>query len=62
MLDPKRLRAEPQRIAEQLARRGFAFDAAAFETLEARRKQLQIDRPAAEVAAWLAKLGLPRPE
>ena len=28
----------------------------------ARRKQLQIDRPAVEVAAWLAKLGLPKPE
>jgi uncharacterized protein (TIGR00251 family) len=28
----------------------------------ARRKQLQIDRPAAEVAAWLAKLALPKPE
>ena len=46
MLDPKRLRAEPQRIAEQLARRGFAFDAAAFETLEARRKQLQLETEA----------------
>lgn len=28
----------------------------------ARRKQLQIARPEAEVAAWLATLGLPRPE
>lgn len=28
----------------------------------ARRKQLQIARPADAVAAWLAKLGLPRPE
>lgn len=46
MLDPKRLRAEPQRIAEQLGRRGFDFDAAAFETLEARRKQLQLETEA----------------
>ena len=42
MLDPKRLRANPQEVAAQLARRGYVFDLAAFENLEARRKSLQI--------------------
>ena len=46
MLDPKRLRAEPQRIAEQLGRRGVVFDVSAFEALEARRKQLQLETEA----------------
>ena len=46
MLDPKRLRTEPQHVATQLARRGFAFDVSAFEALEARRKQLQLDTEA----------------
>ncbi|SFF40444.1 seryl-tRNA synthetase [Fontimonas thermophila] len=41
MLDPKLLRADPARIAAQLARRGFVFDVAAFQALENRRKALQ---------------------
>ncbi|HUP91455.1 MAG TPA: serine--tRNA ligase [Solimonas sp.] len=41
MLDPKRLRAETQVVAAQLARRGFVLDVARFAALEARRKQLQ---------------------
>ena len=28
MLDPKRLRANPEAVAEQLLRRGFVFDTA----------------------------------
>ena len=43
MLDPKRLRFEPDRVREQLARRGFAFDLEKFRALEARRKALQTE-------------------
>jgi len=43
MLDPKRLRAQPEQIAAQLARRGFAFDLERFNELEARRKKLQTE-------------------
>jgi seryl-tRNA synthetase len=42
MLDPKRLRSEPDSVREQLARRGVAFDLAKFQDLEARRKALQV--------------------
>ena len=43
MLDPKRLRFEPERVREQLARRGFAFDLEKFRDLEGRRKSLQFE-------------------
>lgn len=43
MLDPRRLRAEPEVIAAQLARRGFKFDVAYFSGLEVQRKQLQTE-------------------
>jgi seryl-tRNA synthetase len=43
MLDPKRLRFEPERVREQLARRGFAFDLEKFLDLESRRKTLQVE-------------------
>jgi seryl-tRNA synthetase len=46
MLDPKRLRSETAFIAEQLARKGFALDIAAFQALEQQRKALQIDTEA----------------
>jgi seryl-tRNA synthetase len=46
MLDPKRLRFEPERVREQLARRGFAFDLDKFTQLESRRKQLQVETEA----------------
>ncbi|HXQ63467.1 MAG TPA: serine--tRNA ligase [Steroidobacteraceae bacterium] len=42
MLDPKILRTEPGRVAENLARRGFALDVTAFVALEERRKAAQI--------------------
>lgn len=42
MLDPKRLRNEPAVVAKLLARRGYQLDAARFEGLEDRRKQLQV--------------------
>jgi seryl-tRNA synthetase len=41
MLDPKLLRNELPRVAEQLKRRGFTLDTALLESLEARRKALQ---------------------
>ncbi|MFT4045617.1 MAG: serine--tRNA ligase [Solimonas sp.] len=41
MLDPKRLRAQPDLVAAQLARRGFVFDLARFADLESRRKDWQ---------------------
>ena len=41
MLDPKLLRTEPEAVARNLARRGFALDSAAYSALEARRKELQ---------------------
>lgn len=41
MLDPKRLRNDPQAIAAQLARRGYGFDLEKFQQLETRRKELQ---------------------
>ena len=46
MLDPKRLRSNPQEVAEQLARRGYVFDTAAFEKLESQRKSLQSETEA----------------
>ncbi len=46
MLDPKRLRANPQEVAEQLARRGTVLDVATFEKLESQRKALQSETEA----------------
>jgi seryl-tRNA synthetase len=43
MLDPKILRAQPEAVAAQLARRGYKFDLARFQELESRRKQLQTE-------------------
>ena len=42
MLDPKRLRSQPQAVAAALKRRGFTFDLARFQDLEDRRKELQV--------------------
>lgn len=46
MLDPKRLRANPQEVADQLARRGFMLDVSTFEKLESQRKTLQSETEA----------------
>lgn len=46
MLDPKRLRTDLPFVTAGLARRGFVFDAAAFEALEARRKAVQLETEA----------------
>ncbi|WP_028079299.1 serine--tRNA ligase [Solimonas soli] len=43
MLDPKRLRAQADVVAAQLARRGFVFDLERFNELESRRKKLQTE-------------------
>jgi seryl-tRNA synthetase len=42
MLDPKLFRTELDYVTEQLARRGFAFDAKTYTELESRRKDIQI--------------------
>jgi len=46
MLDPKRLRSEPEAVAARLARRGFVLDVERLRALEARRKALQIETQA----------------
>ena len=43
MLDIKAVRKDPQGIAEQLAKRGYTLDIVAFEALDARRKQADVD-------------------
>ncbi|NQX89053.1 MAG: serine--tRNA ligase [Halioglobus sp.] len=43
MLDIKLVRQSPSGVAAALARRGFVFDVAEFQTLDARRKQADID-------------------
>ncbi len=42
MLDPQRLRAEPEAVAAALKPRGYDLDVAAWRELESRRKELQI--------------------
>ena len=41
MLDPRLLRADPQAVAANLARRGVAFDAARYARLEQARRERQ---------------------
>ena len=42
MLDSRLLRTDPEGVARNLARRGFALDLARFRALEERRKSLQV--------------------
>lgn len=42
MLDPKRLRAEASDLAEQLAKKKFTLDTELLSTLDAQRKELQL--------------------
>jgi seryl-tRNA synthetase len=42
VLDPRLLRTEPDRVAANLARRGFALDVASLAALEERRKAAQV--------------------
>jgi seryl-tRNA synthetase len=43
MLDPKRLRSELDTVKQQLVRRGFTLDTDALQTLENRRKTIQVE-------------------
>jgi seryl-tRNA synthetase len=43
MIDPKLLRQSTEEVAENLARRGIAFDVAVYRGLDDRRKALQIE-------------------
>lgn len=43
MLDPKILRENPAAVAEQLATRGFILDVETLQTLEVKRKTLQVE-------------------
>ena len=43
MIDPKLLRCGPEAVARNLARRGYAFDVAAFQALEQQRRHWQIE-------------------
>ena len=42
MLDPRLLRSEPERVRDNLARRGFALDSAAYLALENGRREVQL--------------------
>ena len=42
MLDIRQLRTDPQAVAANLARRGYALDLGAFTALETRRKEAQV--------------------
>jgi seryl-tRNA synthetase len=50
MIDPKLLRADPDAVARNLARRGYVLDVAALRALEEKRKpwQVEVDRLRAE--------------
>ncbi|WP_407275247.1 serine--tRNA ligase [Halothiobacillus sp. DCM-1] len=48
MIDIKLLRSDAAAVAEKLARRGFVFDVASFEALEAERKAVQIQTEQAQ--------------
>jgi seryl-tRNA synthetase len=43
MIDPKLLRADPARVAQQLARRGYVLDVECARALEERRKHWQVE-------------------
>ena len=43
MIDPKLLRSDPERVARNLARRGYALDVNALRALEERRKSAQVE-------------------
>ncbi|OAI19503.1 serine--tRNA ligase [Methylomonas koyamae] len=42
MLDPRLFRSDLELVVQQLQRRGFQFDAAAYQALEDRRKDIQV--------------------
>jgi seryl-tRNA synthetase len=60
VLDPKLLRTEPERVAVNLARRGFSLDVGALAALEERRKaaQIRVDQVRAERNARSKAIGM----
>ena len=60
MIDPKLLRSEPETVARNLARRGYALDVGALRALEERRKTAQVesDRLRAERNANAKAVGM----
>ena len=60
MIDPKLLRSDPEAVARNLARRGFALDVERLRALEERRKSAQIesDRLRAERNANAKAVGM----
>ncbi len=60
MLDSKSLRADPQAVAANLARRGFKLDVESFRSFEERRKAVQVeaDRLRAERNANAKAVGM----
>ena len=59
MIDPKLLRTDPDAVARNLARRGYALDVAALKALEEKRKpwQVEVDRLRAERNASAKAVG-----
>jgi seryl-tRNA synthetase len=62
MLDPKLLRADPDAVARNLARRGFVLDVERFRALEERRKVAQVaaDETRSARNAHAKKVGMAR--
>jgi seryl-tRNA synthetase len=60
MIDPKLLRADPEAVARNLARRGYVLDVDAFRALEEKRKfaQVESDRVRAERNANAKAVGM----
>ena len=60
MIDPKLLRADPEAVATNLARRGFKLDVAALRALEDKRKPfaVEVDRLRAERNANAKAVGM----
>jgi seryl-tRNA synthetase len=59
VIDPKILRSDPEAVARNLARRGFAFDVADYRRQEEQRKtlQMEVDRVRAERNATAKAIG-----
>jgi seryl-tRNA synthetase len=60
MIDPKLLRADPDAVARNLARRGYVLDVGALRALEEKRKpwQVEVDRLRAERNANAKAVGI----
>ena len=60
MIDPKLLRADPDAVARNLARRGFELDVGALRALEEKRKPwaVEVDRLRAERNANAKAVGM----